>query len=78
LWRDLRHAIENLLRGLFRAGAFAGATEEESFFVRVRNSIALLDRGELVIEIGVAPAEPIEYIVIQLRREGDGTLTLEE
>jgi hypothetical protein len=78
LWRDLRHAIENLLRQLFRAGAFAGATEEESFFVRVRNEIALLDRGELVIEIGVAPAEPIEYIVIQLRREGDGTLTLEE
>ncbi|APV49318.1 hypothetical protein BWI17_06260 [Betaproteobacteria bacterium GR16-43] len=78
LWRDLRIAIENLLRRLFRVGAFAGATESESFFVRVREDRVLLDRGELVVEIGVAPAEPIEFIVLRLRREGDGTLTLEE
>lgn len=78
LWSDLRHAIENLLRKLFRAGAFAGATEAESYFVRILNDQRLLDRGELVVEIGVAPAEPIEFIVIQLRRDGDGTLTLEK
>lgn len=78
LWRDLRHAIENLLRRLFRVGAFAGATEGTSFFVRVNNDQRLLDRGQLIIDIGVAPAEPIEYIVIQLHRQGDGTLTLEE
>lgn len=78
LWNDLRHAIENLLRKLFRAGAFAGATEAESYFVRILNNQRLLDQGELVIEIGVAPAEPIEFIVLQLRRDGDGTLTLEK
>lgn len=78
LWNDLRHALENLLRRLFRAGAFAGATEAESYFVRILNDQRLLDRGELVVEIGVAPAEPIEFIVIQLRRDGDGTLTLEK
>lgn len=78
LWRDLRHAIENLLRRLFRVGAFAGGTERESYFVRILNDRRLLDRGELVVEIGVAPAEPIEYILLQLRRDGDGTLTLEE
>jgi phage tail sheath protein FI len=38
----------------------------------------LLDQGELVIEIGVAPAEPIEFILVRLRRAGDGTLTLEQ
>lgn len=78
LWRDLRHAIENLLRQLFRAGAFAGGTEADSFFVRVRNERPLLDRGELVVEIGVAPAEPLEFIVLHLRRAGDGTLAMEE
>lgn len=77
LWRDLRHAIGNLLRGLFRVGAFAGATEAESFFVRVRTEQRLLDLGELLIEIGVAPAEPLEFILLRLRRAGDGTLTLE-
>lgn len=78
LWDDLRHACENLLRRLFRAGAFAGNSEATSFFVRVRNEPVRLERGELLIEIGVAPAEPIEFIVLQLRRQGDGTLTLEE
>jgi len=78
LWNDLRHAIENLLRSLFRAGAFAGKTEAESFFVRILNDARLLDRGELIVEIGVAPAEPIEFILIQLRRSGDGTLILEQ
>ena len=77
LWRDLRHAIEGLLQRLFRVGAFAGATAAQSYFVRVRTDTLALDNGQLLIEIGVAPAEPIEFIVVQLRRNGDGTLTLD-
>jgi hypothetical protein len=77
LWADLRHAIGNMLRRLYQAGAFAGATEAESYFVRVRPERQLQDRGQLVVEIGVAPAEPLEFILLQLHRAGDGTLTLE-
>jgi hypothetical protein len=78
LWNDLKHAIESLLSGLFRVGAFAGANEAESFFVRINNEAWRLDRGELLIEIGVAPAEPLEFILVRLKRDGDGTLSLEE
>ena len=78
LWRDLQHAIESLLRGLFRAGAFAGRSEAESFFVRVHTDTPRLDRGELLVDIGVAPAEPLEFILVRLRRDGDGTLNLQE
>lgn len=78
LWRDLRRAIESLLRGLFRAGAFAGATEAQSFFVNVVAGQAQQDAGQLIIEIGVAPAEPLEFILVRLSRDGDGTLNLEE
>jgi hypothetical protein len=77
LWRDLEQAIQSLLRGLFRAGAFAGRSEAESFFVRTLTDAARLDRGELLVEIGVAPAEPLEFILVRLRRDGDGTLNLE-
>lgn len=77
LWRDLQRAIESLLRQLFRAGAFAGRSESDSFFVRLLTEPARLDRGELVVEIGVAPAEPLEFILVRLRRDGDGTLNLE-
>lgn len=78
LWRDLQHAIESLLRSLFRAGAFAGKTEAESFFVRMLTDTPRLERGELLVEIGVAPAEPLEFILVRLRRDGDGTLNLEQ
>ena len=68
----------DLLRRLFRAGAFAGATEEEAFFVRCDEALnprAAVDAGQLVAEIGVAPAEPLEFIVVRLaagrRRHAD-------
>lgn len=78
---DVRHHLEGLLQGLYRRGAFKGAREEDAFFVRcdeVLNPPRVLDRGQLIVEIGIAPTEPIEFIVLQLMRSGDGTLTLEE
>jgi len=78
LWRDLQSAIEGLLRRLFQVGAFAGRTEGESFFVRVHTDTWRQDRGELLVEVGVAPAEPLEFILVRLRRDGDGTLNLED
>lgn len=78
LWNDLQRAIESLLRGLFRVGAFAGRSEAESYFVRMDTESWRLDQGELLVEIGVAPAEPLEFILLRLARNGDGTLSLEE
>jgi phage tail sheath protein FI len=66
---------------LFRAGAFAGARREDAYFVRCDATTMSgndLDNGRLVCLIGVAPAEPIEFIVVQLIRELDGTLRLAE
>jgi uncharacterized protein len=77
----LRQLLDTYLRRLYRAGAFRGATEEEAFFVRcddVLNPRQVIDAGQLIAEIGVAPAEPLEYIVLRLARDGDGTLTVEE
>ncbi len=77
LWRDLQSAIEALLRRFFQRGMFAGRTEAESYFVRIDTDARRLDRGELCVDIGVAPAEPLEFILVRLRRDGDGTLRLE-
>jgi uncharacterized protein len=78
---QVRLALQSYLRQLFRVGAFRGATEDEAFFVRcdeTNNPPFVMDSGRLIVEIGVAPAEPLEFIVLQLTRGGDGTLTLEE
>ncbi len=72
--------VTGLLRELFTAGAFAGATEAESFFVRADaelNPQRVIDAGQLIVEIGIAPSEPIEFIVVRLARLGDGTLSID-
>jgi len=78
---DVRFALESYLSQLFRLGAFRGATEQEAFFVRCdesNNPAYVTDAGRLIAEVGLAPAEPLEFIVLQLARAGDGTLTLQE
>jgi len=32
----------------------------------------------LLVEVGVAPAEPLEFIVLRLARDADGSLTATE
>jgi hypothetical protein len=76
----VRHMLRTLLRQLFRLNAFSGAREEEAFFVRcdeTLNDRTSLDLGRLVAEVGVAPAEPLEFIVLQIARDADGTLRIE-
>ena len=78
---EIRLMLQSYLRQLFRAGAFRGATEEEGFFVRcdeTNNPLYISDAGRLIVDVGVAPAEPLEFIVLSLSRELDGTLTLKE
>jgi len=73
----LRDSLRTFLRGLYQRGAFRGAREDQAFFVRCddsNNPRVLGDRGELLVEIGVAPAEPIEFIVLAITRDGDGRL----
>jgi phage tail sheath protein FI len=67
--------LEGLLGTLFEQGAFAGATPAESWFVRVAagpDTAAEADRGEVVVEVGVAPSEPTEFILVRVRLEADG------
>jgi uncharacterized protein len=78
---ELQRMLEDYLRGLHRASAFRGRSEEEAFFVRcdeVLNPPAVVDAGALVCQVGIAPAEPLEFIVLRLSREGDGALRAEE
>jgi hypothetical protein len=77
---EVRHLVTGYLRQLFLANAFTGAREEEAFFVRCDEALnppAVVDRGQLFAEIGVAPAEPMEFLVLQLTREADGGLRVE-
>lgn len=79
LRQRLTWAITSLLRDLARQGAFAGATEAESFFVRCGDDVnppSSVALGRLIAEIGVAPAVPLEYILVRIARDADGSLSV--
>jgi Bacteriophage tail sheath protein len=75
------NSITELLRDLHRRGAFSGATEEQSFFVRcddATNPPQSQALGRLVAEIGVAPAAPLEYLILRIASDGEGGLLINE
>jgi phage tail sheath protein FI len=67
-------SITFFLLGLHEAGMLAGATPEESFVVRCdldNNPQSERDLGRLIVEIGVAPSKPFEFIVVRVGRVND-------
>jgi phage tail sheath protein FI len=65
-WDMVHRLIHLFLRDQWKAGAFAGDSEEEAFFVKCdeeTNPAAVRDNGQMIVEIGVAPALPAEFII---------------
>jgi len=78
---EVQRLLQSYLRRLFRAGALRGRTPGEAYFVRcdgTLNTPQVIDEGRFLCHVGIAPAEPLEFIVLRLSREGDGTLLMEE
>jgi uncharacterized protein len=79
-WRFVRRTVSDYLERLHTAGALAGATPRESYFVRCGGdtmSANDLDNGRLIAEIGVAPSEPLEYLLLRLSVTAELSLSLE-
>src|SRR5690606_35442225 len=71
LRRILTHNLNNFLETLWRQGALAGATADAAFQVKCdfeNNPPAVVDAGQLIAEIGVAPSVPFEFIRFRLGR----------
>jgi uncharacterized protein len=77
---DIHNQLDAYLRQLFAANAFAGSRAEEAFFIRCDDELnppQVVDAGRLYCYVGVAPAEPLEFLVLQIARDGDGTLRVQ-
>lgn len=70
LWTEIRLRVGEFLHGLWRQGAFAGARPEESYFVlcdATTMSQEDIDGGVLRVVVGVAPAQPAEFVVLHIQ-----------
>ena len=68
----VRATLLAVMQLFFVRGAFAGATEAESFFVRCDEALnppEARDAGQLLALVGFAPATPAEFIVLRVGRQ---------
>lgn len=71
-WDSVRTRVRAFLEKLYEKGMFAGGSPEESFYVKCdgeTNPPDVQDRGMLVVEVGVAPAIPAEFLVIRVTQK---------
>ncbi|MGQ9683352.1 MAG: phage tail sheath family protein [Anaerolineae bacterium] len=69
LWARIRRDISAFLRMVWRSGALFGATPEEAFYVKCDaelNPPEVRDAGQLIIEIGMAPTKPAEFVIVRI------------
>jgi phage tail sheath protein FI len=80
LWTTIKVAISSYLEAIWKKGALAGNTAEESFYVKVdqtNNPPTTVAAGQLVVDVGVAPTLPAEFVVFRIGRTED-TLQVSE
>lgn len=69
LWTRLRISSANFLTRVWRDGALFGATPDQAFFVKCdeeTNPPDVVEAGQVVIEIGIAPVKPAEFVVFRI------------
>ncbi len=70
LWAQVQAQVLAFLHQLFQAGAFAGSTPREAYFVRCdasNNNDQTMRAGELHIQVGFAALRPADFIVLDLK-----------
>jgi phage tail sheath protein FI len=69
LWERLKRDIGAFLVRVWRDGALFGNTAAEAFYVKCdaeNNPPETRDVGQLIIEVGIAPVKPAEFVIIRL------------
>jgi uncharacterized protein len=71
LWAQIRLNVGAFMQGLFRQGAFQGATPRDAFLVKCDRETTTqddIDRGVVNILVGFAPLKPAEFVVIKIQQ----------
>ena len=69
LRQTISRSVQGFLDGVWRDGALFGATADEAYYVRFPDTFNTdADRlaGKLVLEIGLRPSPPAEFIIIRI------------
>jgi phage tail sheath protein FI len=83
LWIQLRIAATNFLTRVWSDGALFGSTPAQAFYVKCdseTNPPEVIEAGQVICEIGIAPVKPAEFVIFRLSQfsGGEGSAVSEE
>jgi len=69
LWAKVQRDVTSFLRNVWRSGALFGTTPDAAFYVKCDeelNPVEVRDLGQLIIEVGMAPVKPAEFVIFRI------------
>jgi phage tail sheath protein FI len=69
LWARVSRDVSSFLRIVWRDGALFGSSPAEAFYVKVDDELnppESRDLGRLIIEIGMSPVKPAEFVIFRI------------
>lgn len=80
LWARIRRDITAFLTNVWRSGALFGPTPSQAFYVKCDEELnpqSVRDLGQVIIEIGMAPVKPAEFVIFRISQWATGSETSE-
>ncbi len=80
LWDAVKRNVSAFLRRVWRDGALFGTTAAEAFFVKCdaeNNTQDTIDIGQLIIDVGIAPVKPAEFVIFRIAQFAGGAAVSE-
>lgn len=81
LWSQLRSTCYSFLASIHQSGGLRGASADDAFYVKCDASLntqAVIDSGQVIVEVGVALLQPAEFIVLRIGQWQGGTSSSSE
>ncbi|MGH9125317.1 MAG: phage tail sheath family protein [Acidimicrobiales bacterium] len=72
LWEGVSRTLNGFLTGLWRSGALFGTSPDQAFYVKCdseTNPPQSIDEGKLVVEVGLAPVKPAEFVIFRISQQ---------
>ena len=69
LWARVRRDVGSFLKTVWGSGALFGTTSDQAFYVKCDeeiNPLEIRDLGQLIIEVGMAPVKPAEFVIFRI------------
>lgn len=79
LWKRVIQSVSAFLTTIWRGGALLGEKASDAFYVTCGLGTTMtqddIDNGRLVLEVGIAPVKPAEFVIIRISQTATGAGT---